>query len=99
MNPKKFMLWAFLITITMLFAAFTSALVVAKADAMAKNQWVPINIPDIFTVSTIIIVLSSVVLQWAYFSAKQNEISRLRILLWVTIVLGAAFVFFQYQGY
>ena len=93
------MLWVFLVTVIMLFAGFSSALIVARADAIAKDQWIPINIPSTFTISTIIIILSSVSMQWAYFNAKQNEIYRLRWALWITALLGIVFVYSQWMGY
>jgi cytochrome c oxidase subunit III len=99
MNPKKFSLWLFLVTVTMLFAAFTSALIVSRADAIQKGTWQSFPIPIAFTVSTILIALSSISLQWAYFEAKRDEIYRNRIMLWITLALGAAFVYSQWIGF
>jgi cytochrome c oxidase subunit III len=95
MNPVKFMLWLFLVTVTMMFAGFTSAMVVRKA----AGNWEFFNIPSLFTVSTIIIALSSVSMQWAYFSARKNDISRNRLALWITVALGLAFMVIQFFGY
>ncbi|MGZ5242682.1 MAG: cytochrome c oxidase subunit 3 [Bacteroidia bacterium] len=99
MNPSKFTLWLFLVTVGMLFAAFTSAMIVGREDAMATGKWQAFNIPVTFTISTIIIVLSSVSMQWAYITASKNELENNRKALWITLFLGVAFVFTQIQGY
>ena len=99
MNPTKFTLWLFLVTITMLFAAFTSALVVSRTDAVANHHWRSFDVPFQFTISTIAIVLSSISMQWAYYTASKNEISRNRIALLITFVLGIIFVYSQLLGY
>jgi cytochrome c oxidase subunit 3 len=99
MNPVKFTLWLFLVTITMMFAAFTSAMIVGRTDAMANGTWQNFDIPTPFIVSTVLIVLSSVSMQWAYFAARRNEIDQNRIALWITTVLGMAFVYSQFQGF
>jgi cytochrome c oxidase subunit 3 len=99
MNPKKFSLWVFLVSVTMLFAAFTSALIVGRADAIEKGTWQSFPIPSAFVISTIVIALSSVTMQWAYFSARKDEIVQNRIMLWATLALGIAFVITQYIGF
>jgi len=98
-HPVKFTLWLFLVTVTMLFAAFSSAIIVQWPDAQANGSWVHFHIPVNFTVSTVLIVLSSISLQWSYFAAKRNELMQNRIALSITLVLGLAFLFSQYAGY
>lgn len=95
MSPVKFMLWLFLVTVTMMFAGFTSAMVVRKG----AGNWEFFNIPELFTASTIIIALSSVSMQWAYFAARKNNIPQNRTALWITIGLGIAFIVTQILGY
>jgi cytochrome c oxidase subunit III len=94
-NPKKFVLWAFLITVTMLFAAFTSGLIVRRA----QGNWMFFNVPNIFNYNTIIILLSSVSMQWAYNAAKKDEIHASRRGLIITFLLGCLFVAGQVLGY
>lgn len=95
MNPVKFTLWLFLVTVTMFFAAFTSAVVLRQGAA----NWLYFKIPITFTISTITIVLSSMTMQWAYYAAKKNEIAQNRIALWATLALGITFVVTQYLGF
>ena len=73
-NPKKFMMWVFLVSVTMLFAAFTSGMIVRRGD----GNWTYFIVPGIFTVTTIIAVLSSITMQWAYYAAKKNNLFNLR---------------------
>jgi cytochrome c oxidase subunit III len=98
-NPATFTLWLFIITIIMLFGAFTSALVVGRPDAIANGTWQTIDIPFNFTLSTILIILSSVSMQWAYYTAKKDNIDQNRIALIITFLLGIGFVFSQLAGY
>ncbi|MDQ3073502.1 MAG: cytochrome c oxidase subunit 3 [Bacteroidota bacterium] len=95
-HPARFTLWLFLGTVTMLFAAFTSSLIVSKTQ---NAHWAPIEIPGIFTISTVIIALSSATMLWAYISARKNEIDQNRLALWATLGLCIAFVVMQYVGY
>ena len=95
MNPKKFSLWLFLVSLTMLFAGLTSAVVVKRAD----NNWLEFHIPTIFMINTVVIVLSSITMQWSYYSAKKNNLKNNRIALWLTVILGIAFIVGQVMGY
>jgi cytochrome c oxidase subunit III len=95
MNPVKFMLWLFLVTVTMMFAGFTSAMVVRKGD----GNWEYFDVPTMFTISTIVIALSSISMQWAYFAAKRNEVKQNRMALWITVSLGIIFIITQVLGY
>jgi cytochrome c oxidase subunit 3 len=98
-NPVKFTLWLFLVTITMMFAAFTSSMIVGKPDAVANGTWFEFNVPFNFTISTITIVLSSITMQWAYFAAKKNNVDHNRLALVLTLVLGIVFIISQISGY
>lgn len=98
-NPQKFLMWLFLITVAMLFAAFTSALVVSKADAVKNSVWESFHIPTIFAINTVVIALSSITLHWAYISAKKNNIDNNRYGLILTLILGIIFIVLQVEGY
>ena len=73
MHPKKFALWLFMVTVVMIFAALTSAYIVRQAE----GNWLDYELPNIFWVTSGIVVLSSVFLHFAYVSAKKDNISRL----------------------
>lgn len=95
MHPKKFAFWLFLVTVVMVFAALTSAYIVRKAD----GGWLEFDLPDIFQVNTLIIVLSSISMQWAYFAAKKDNFGVLKLTLLITVLLGLAFLAGQFIGW
>ena len=94
-HPKKFLLWLFIVTIIMLFAAFTSAYLVRSTD----GDWLKFDLPPMFTMSTAVILLSSVTVQVAYWAAKNNNTSRINMALIATIVLGIVFLYMQVKGW
>ncbi len=95
MNPKKFILWLFIVSIIMLFAAMTSAYLVRRAE----GNWLEYTVPAVFSYSSIALVLSSMTMQWAYMSAKKDDFKRLRIAITITFMLGMAFLYMQFQGW
>lgn len=94
-NSKKMILWLFIVTIVMLFAAFTSAYIVRKAD----GEWLLFSLPSIFAYSTAAILLSSITMQWAYTLVKKGLIEKAKPLVAVTFVLGLIFLYVQYIGW
>ena len=95
MNPSKFIVWLFIVSIVMLFAALTSAFIVKQSD----GNWLNYNLPGIFWITSIIIVASSVTMQLALKSAKEDRFNGLKIYLILTTLLGFAFLFGQYQSW
>jgi cytochrome c oxidase subunit 3 len=94
-NPKKFALWLLCIAIVMLFAGLTSAYIVR----MGEGNWYEFKLPVQFLYSTIIIVLSSITMIWAYKSAKNDELSQMKMGLVITFILGLGFCYLQFQGW
>ncbi len=95
MHPKKFALWLFMVTVVMIFAALTSAYIVRQAE----GNWLDYELPNIFWVTSGIVVLSSVFLHFAYVSAKKDNISQLRTGMVVAVVLGLAFLVGQWYSW
>ncbi len=94
-NPRKFILWLFIVSILMLFASFTSAYLVRRAE----GNWLEFNVPAIFGYSTGVLVLSSLSMFWALQAAKKDNFTMLRIAISVTFALGMAFLYMQFQGW
>lgn len=94
-HPKKFSLWLLLLGVLMLFAGLTSAYIVRKGD----GNWFDFQVPSVFLYSTIIVLLSSVSMFFAFKSAKDDEIERIHIGLAITVFLGISFVITQYLGW
>ena len=95
MHPKKFALWLFLVTVLMIFAALTSAYIVRQAE----GNWLEYELPEIFWVTSGIVLLSSVSMQVAYFAAKRDNFIGLRIAMVFTVLLGFAFLVGQWYSW
>ena len=94
-HPHKFTLWVAIGSILMMFAGLTSAFIV-KSN---QTNWVTVVIPNMFWISTAVIIASSVTVQMALRSFKQREMGRYRALIGVTLLLGVAFVILQWLGF
>lgn len=94
-NPKIFTMWLFIVSIVMLFAAFTSAYLVRKAE----GNWVEFNLPDLFYYSTVVLLASSVSMHAALIAAKKDQFNALRLSISITFVLGLLFLVMQYYGW
>jgi cytochrome c oxidase subunit 3 len=95
MHPKKFAMWLFIGSVGMLFAALTSAYIVRQAE----GNWLYFDLPQVFTTSTIVIVLSSITMQWAFWSARKDDLSMVKIMVTITTVLGLSFLVLQFEGW
>ncbi|MCS5491855.1 cytochrome c oxidase subunit 3 [Algoriphagus limi] len=95
MHPKKFALWLFMVTVVMIFAALTSAYIVRQAE----GNWLEYDLPEIFWVTSGIVLLSSVFLHWAYISAKKDNLLQLRIGMSIAVLLGIAFLVGQWYSW
>lgn len=93
MHPKKFILWLFIVSIVMIFAGLTSAYIVRQGD----GNWLEFSLPVELWYSSVIILLSSVSMQWAHYSAKKDNLNNLKIAMLITSLLGIAFVVSQFQ--
>src|SRR5277367_1976491 len=80
MQPKKFGMWLFMASVMMLFMSLTSAYIVRQAE----GNWVFFELPSLFYVTSVIIVVSSIALQWAFYSAKRDQLDRVKLLVIVT---------------
>ena len=74
-HPKKFSLWLLLLGILMLFSGLTSAYIVRKGD----GNWYDFELPTLFLYSTIIVLVSSITMLYAYRSAKKDELGGVKI--------------------
>ncbi|MBX9783704.1 MAG: heme-copper oxidase subunit III [Chitinophagaceae bacterium] len=79
----------------MMFAGFTSAYIVKSNQA----GWQPVQMPKIFFVSTVLILLSSGTIYLAYRALKNRETGKYKNLVSLTAVLGLGFVVTQFLGF
>ena len=94
-TTRKFILWLFIVSIIMLFGAFTSAYMVKKAS----GDWLTIDMPPIFYFNSIIIMLSSLTMHFSLISARKNNIKAIQTGLVITMVLGIVFLAGQFVGW
>tara|TARA_R110002050_G_scaffold87066_3_gene184626 strand:+ start:18745 stop:19323 length:579 start_codon:yes stop_codon:yes gene_type:complete len=94
-KTAKPLLWVAMAGMTMIFASLTSAYVVRQAD----SDWLTIELPNAFYISTAIIILSSLTLIFADMSAKKDSQLGIKIGLLATLILSFAFVFSQFEAY
>ena len=94
-HPHKFTLWVAIGSIIMMFAGLTSAYIVKRSQV----NWVMLEIPKIFWISTITILLSSVTVQLAVRAFRERNMILYRRMLSATAILGLAFLVLQVLGF
>ena len=94
-HPHKFTLWVAIGSIIMMFAGLTSAYIVKRSQV----NWVMLEIPKIFWLSTITILLSSVTVQLAVRAFRERNMILYRRMLSATAILGLAFLVLQVLGF
>ena len=97
LQPKKFVLWLFIVSSTIFFAGLTSGFIVYSGSG--DNKLLNAPLPKAFIYSTIVIVISSITMQMAYLSCKKLEFGKQKMWLWLTIFLGLAFIGLQMYGW
>ncbi|MEY4991912.1 MAG: hypothetical protein RI948_787 [Bacteroidota bacterium] len=101
MNPevrekmKKNLVYVGIFSIIMLFAGLTSGYYVS----MGKSFWLKYPMPTGFYLSTLFIALSSLSFWWAIQGAKKDKQGQLKGAMAATLLFGAAFLYYQFQGY
>ena len=95
MHPQKFALWIFLVTVIMIFAALTSAYIVRQAD----GNWMLFELPDLFFITTAVILISSATMHWAYRSVKKDNLETAKLAVALTTILGICFLVGQYLAW
>ncbi|MDF1695051.1 MAG: cytochrome c oxidase subunit 3 [Saprospiraceae bacterium] len=94
-NPQKFALWLSMGSIIMMFTGWTSAYIVKHA----AGNWLEFGLPNMFYISTGVIVLSSIALHTSYISYKKQWEKMYKGMLVLTFVLGIVFIVTQTQGW
>ena len=95
-HPQKFALWIGMGTITMFFAALTSAFLIKKGDF---RVWENFRLPSIFLYNTFVIVAVSITMQLSLISYRKAKFAMFRALLFVSFLLGLLFLGLQLEGW
>ena len=100
--PSSTGIWVVLFAVTMMFAAFSSALIVRKGSSL---DWQGFKLPSIFYFNTFLLICSSVTLEVArrrvatFMGGLRNKAKRPARWLYITLFLGLLFVAGQYVAW
>ncbi len=94
-HPQKFMLWMGIGSICMMFAGLTSAYIVKRN----QGNWLEFDIPVYFWYSTLVIMLSSITIQFAVKAFKERAMQKYKALVTITAILGIVFSYLQWIGF
>ena len=100
--PSSTGIWVVLFAITMMFAAFSSALFVRKGSSL---DWRTFTLPSILYLNTLLLLISSVTLEVsrrrvaAFMGGLTRQVASPGRWLYVTLSLGLLFVAGQYMAW
>ena len=86
-------------SIVMLFAGLTSAYIVSKGALSSEQKWDFISLPNVFTYSTLAILLSSIFAIFSLRNLKKSKLKSTKRFLILALLLGIVFSFLQLQGW
>ena len=95
-KPKKFVVWLFVVSSTIMFGGWTSYYIVFSAS---KGKGHGLVLPDAFMYSTAVLVASSVFLFLASRALRNGERGFQQLFLWITLALGVVFGVLQFQAW
>jgi cytochrome c oxidase subunit III len=95
-HPLKFALWIGMASMTMFFAALTSALLIKKGDF---RVWQSFPIPSVFLYNTFLIIVVSITMQLSLVSYRKAKFALFRGLMLVSFILACAFLALQLVGW
>ena len=95
-HPQKFALWIAMASMSMFFAALTSALLVKKGD---YRSWENFKLPGVFFFSTLAVIGVSVCIHSALISYRKSKFAQFRWLMFFSFLLGCLFLALQLQGW
>jgi cytochrome c oxidase subunit 3 len=100
--PSSTAIWVLLFAITMMFAAFSSALFVRKGSSL---DWRTFTLPSILYLNTLLLLISSVTLEAsrrrvaAFMGGLKSQVESPARWLYITLFLGLLFVAGQYVAW
>jgi cytochrome c oxidase subunit III len=100
--PSSTAIWVVLFAITMMFAAFTSALFVRKGSSL---DWKTFTLPPVLYFNTLLLLASSVTLEVsrrrvaAFMGGMKSQVEDPARWLYITLFLGLLFVGGQYVAW
>lgn len=95
---RKPLLWVGIASIIMTFAGLTSGYVVSRTALQVENMWLVFALPVQFYWATGAMLLSSITMVWAKRAAKSDKPRVVQLALFITLLLGLLFTWFQLLG-
>jgi cytochrome c oxidase subunit 3 len=95
-KAKKFIIWLFVVSSTIMFAGWTSYYIVFAAS---KSKGHGLVLPDMFLYSTAVLLISSICLFLAARALRNGQVSTQKTFLWATLLLGVVFGYLQVEAW
>ncbi len=95
-RAKKFVIWLFVVSSTILFGGWTSYYIVFAAS---KGKGHGLVLPDMFLYSTIVLLGSSLALFIASRALRKGNVRFVQTALWLTLGLGICFGILQFNAW
>ncbi|TDQ06581.1 cytochrome c oxidase subunit 3 [Pedobacter metabolipauper] len=95
-RAKKFVMWLFVVSSTIMFGGWTSYYIVFSAS---KGKGHGLVLPELFIYSTAVLVLSSISLFLASRALKNQQFNAQKTFLCLTMVLGIVFGYLQVDAW
>ncbi|MBC6990454.1 MULTISPECIES: cytochrome c oxidase subunit 3 [Hymenobacter] len=92
-HPARLLLFLLMISIFMIFAAYTSAYIVRREE----GNWLEFALPNTLLLNTVVIILSSVAMQWGYLAARRDNIKQVQLGVGLALLLGIVFLYGQWH--
>jgi cytochrome c oxidase subunit 3 len=92
-HPLRMLLILIIVSIIMMFAAFTSGYIVRREE----GNWLEFDLPSGLLINTVVIALSSLTMQWAWFSARKDNVRQVQLGMLSTFALGVFFLLGQWN--
>ncbi|SDM54306.1 cytochrome c oxidase subunit 3 [Daejeonella rubra] len=96
-KARKFLMWLFIISSFMMFAALTSGFIVYTEGNAERG--IKVLLPKAFMYSTLIIIVSSITMHLAYLSAQKLQFGKQKLFIALTILLAIAFFYSQFSAW
>ena len=97
-HPHKFLLWLFLVTVTMAFAGWTSAYVV-QMSFLKPDERIFFQLPGLLWNNLAVILFGSITMQYSLWATKRGEHRKAFTSLVLTAILGGVFLLGQYEAW
>ena len=94
-KARKSMLYWSMGSMSIFFSGFCSYYMVMNGN----SNWLVFELPDIFYISTAVIIASSLTMFMAQNAVKKNNYGQVKIGLLITLILGVAFSVLQFKAW